>query len=71
MDISEEEIKKARESGSFSDEIDPQLLRAIKKMQAFKSQDDILKVIEEKREERRKKAEKEREEKIKKILDKE
>ena len=64
----QEEIKKAREKGSFSDKIDPQLMRAIKKMQEFKTNKDILKIIEKRREEEAKKAKEEREKKIKDIL---
>lgn len=66
--ITKEEIEKATENGSFSDDIDAQMLKAIEKMKNFKTQEDILKVIEEKREERKKNVAEEREKKIKDIL---
>jgi hypothetical protein len=43
-------------------------MRAIKKMQEFKTNKDILKIIEKRREEEAEKAKEEREKKIKDIL---
>ncbi len=67
--ISEEELKKSREKGLFDDQIDPQMLRAIKELQKYKTQTDIIKRIEKTKEELKEKAKKEREEKLKKILE--
>lgn len=67
--ITREEIEKASENGSFTDQIDPQLLRAIEEMKTIKSHLDIADIIKKSREERKKKVADEREEKIKNILD--
>ena len=67
--ISEDEIKKAREGGSFSDKIDAQLNRAIKEMQKFKTNKDIIKLIKKKREEKMLQAKEDREKTIKEILE--
>ena len=68
IDITKEEIKKSRENGSFSEEIDGQLLKAIEQMKKVKTQDDILDIIETSRKDRQKKVTDERGEKIKNIL---
>lgn len=68
IDISEEEIKKSKKDGSYSDTIDPQLLKAIEEMKKIKSQKDIIKIIKENREKRKKKLIEKRNEKIKNII---
>jgi hypothetical protein len=70
IDITKEEIEKSRENGSFSDDIDGQLLKAISQMKKFKSQDDILKIIKENREKRQEEIVEKRDKKIESILKK-
>jgi len=68
VSISDKEAEEARSKGTFTDDIDPQLERAIGELKKIKNQEELKKIIEEKRKERKKDDKKDREEKIKRIL---
>ena len=68
VSISDKEEKDMRSKGTFSDDIDPQLERAIGELKKIKDQKELVKIIEEKRRERKKENKKDREEKLKNIL---
>jgi carboxyl-terminal processing protease len=70
IEITRDEIEKSREGGSFSEEMDPQLLRAIEQMKKIKTQGEVIEIIKKNRKERKEIATKKRESKIKEILEK-